>query len=119
MFEYKKENYFINVRAPYIYITRMMNKSSRKISGGFDASFQLVQGSLIINITHPLKNRVYFSRLSDHNLPKNIVEIADTAKQLYELIIDLNEEKLIVNANDALVIMMDVGKKVKEYAIPM
>jgi hypothetical protein len=38
-FEYKKENYFINVRAPYIYITRMMNKSSRKISGGFDASF--------------------------------------------------------------------------------
>jgi len=39
MFEYKNENYFINVRAPYIYITRMMNKSSRKISGGFDASF--------------------------------------------------------------------------------
>lgn len=32
---------------------------------------------------------------------------------------DLNEEKLAMSGNDELVIMMDVGKKVKQYVIPL
>jgi hypothetical protein len=35
------------------------------------------------------------------------------------LIIDLGDDKMVVNGNDALVILVDVGKKVKEYMIPM
>jgi hypothetical protein len=33
--------------------------------------------------------------------------------------VDLNEEKLAMSGNDELVIMMDVGKKVKQYVIPL
>lgn len=33
--------------------------------------------------------------------------------------VDLNEEKLVMSGNDELVIMMDVGKKAKQYAIPL
>ncbi len=33
--------------------------------------------------------------------------------------VDLSEEKILMNGNDELVILMDVGKKVKQYVIPL
>jgi hypothetical protein len=96
-----------------------MNQFLRKLEGGYQASFDMLERSLVINVTHSLKEVIFFSRISDHHLPENLKEIVDNVTELYEVIRDLQEGNIQMGARDNLVLLMGVGKKVKEYLLPL
>lgn len=52
-------------------------------------------------------------------MPRHLIEISDNTKELYEFISDMNPEKINMSAGDELILMVEIGRKVKEYGIPL
>ena len=50
-------------------------------------------------------------------MPQQLKEIADNPKELFEIICDLPDDKITINEAEELVLLIGIGKKVKEYVI--
>lgn len=90
----------------------------RKISG-YLAEFSCHEHQLLINITHPNKQIMLFGRFTNDIFPDALREIADNIFELHEIIKETPDDKLQVTHNHELVIAISIGKRSKEYAIPL
>lgn len=53
------------------------------------------------------------------NMPKHLIGISDNTKELYEFITDMNPEKITMSAGNELILLVEIGRRVKEYSIPL
>lgn len=60
-----------------------------------------------------------FSRLTDESFPVHLEPIVDTIDELIEVIRDLSDDKLMINPKNELVMIIEMGKKTKEFAITL
>lgn len=87
--------------------------------GGYSAEFICRENEFLINILHPNKSQMLFSRLTNDIFPPSVKEIADNILELFDVIKEIPDDKIVVSQKNELILIMSIGRKSKEYVIPL
>lgn len=84
----------------------------RKIAN-YEGEFTHQDNALLINITHPSKSLMLFSRITDYSFPLHLKDLCDNTLELFEVIKDLADDKMMISGKGELVLVIVLGKKSK------